>query len=67
MEGWGDNSCKGNFSEKKKNLQAEAPKNIMQSQENENTDELAVSCAPKNFLHLSGDFSTPNLGKLRKA
>lgn len=42
-------------------------KNIMQSQENENTDELAVSCAPKNFLHLSGDFSTPNLGKLRKA
>jgi len=46
VEGWGDNSCKGNFSEKKKNLQAEAPKkkNIMQSQENENTDDLAVSC-----------------------
>ena len=61
--------AKETFLKKKKKTckQRHRKKNIMQSQENENTDELAVSCAPKNFLHLSGDFSTPNLGKLRKA
>lgn len=59
--------AKETFLKKKKTCKQRHRKKNMQSQENENTDELAVSCAPKNFLHLSGDFSTPNLGKLRKA